>query len=547
MEEEDDAGRIIEDKGVTYAASTVGPAKERMNTGKSRHGESPTMGHVHNDSDSTARRVSRSKSSRDRERSIPPSKKSVTLATRPAARHSRTAPSMDATSHHRHSRDEASYYGLDPATITAATTRPRSKTAAPRPMSYSGFSRPPVSNARYHNTMMAPPPFPPFQPPPLQTSFPPGPPLPPPSLPPQSWQSPHRFSPMGPPPLPAPITAQPMYADPVPGPRPQKLQQRFDLARPQTSIGHRLPPATDYSYADSYFPDETPLPDMRRLSISARPNSARPSAIQDSPFSRPSVPPPRPQLTGNYPHGDDLYDDLESVFPDTASFYDLPPDTYRPRTRRPSMGATSIDYDSKPYITETVHSSGGRRDSFYTARSVSSGSGLEDKLRLASSYQDEISGGVRLTAETLHEANRVGGPSSRSTRSSGSRDESDWRQSATTRTTRSSNEDDRTMKVRGPAFIRMGETEVQCQVGAEVDITPRTSSRRAVGSDKSSYVDPDDRRSRFERPALRSRAASQTGSYAPHPIAQYDYSYGAGGFDYARLPYSHSPSNAYPV
>lgn len=516
-----------------------------MNTGKSRRGESPGPGQGHNDSDTTAhgRRGSRSKPSRERDRSIPPAKKTVALASRQPSRHSRIPADMDTTHHHRRPRDEAAYYGIDPDSVLSASSRPRSKTAAPRPNA-SGFSRPPISNMRYQP--MGPPPVqfqpsPQFQqPPPMQPSYAAGPPLQQPSHAPPPWQAlGPRFSAMGPsPPLSLPpVTGQPMYPESLP--RPPTLQQRFDPPRPQTSVGHRPPPSVDYNPSDRYAPSEKyyhedrQLPDMRRLSISARPSSAR-LPPQDSPFAPPMHEQHRP-LQPAYQYPEELYDEADSVYPDTASsFYDLPSSSYVPRTRRPSIGPTSVGYDTRPYVAEAARPA-GRRDSFYGGRSVS-GAGLEDKLRQASSYQEEISGGVRLTAETLNEANRGDGPRSRSTRSSGSRDESEWRQSATTRTTRSSAaEDDRTMKVRGPAYIRMGETEVQCEIGAEVDIAPSgiTASRRG---DRMSYIDSDSRR--YDRPALRNRAASQAASYSQRAIAPYDYSYG-DGHDYTRPPYGH--------
>ncbi|EFX01326.1 hypothetical protein CMQ_6268 [Grosmannia clavigera kw1407] len=554
MEEEDDSGKVI---GVTYAASAAPSSnKERMNTGKSRRGESPGPVHGHNDSDSTAhaRRGSRSKPSRERDRSIPPVKKAVTLASRPSTRHSRTAPDMETGHHHRRSRDEAEYYGIDPDSITSTSSRPRSKTAAPRP-SYPGFTRPPVSNSRYHQMGPSPPqyqpppqfqtpqfqPPPQFQqpPPPIQPSYGAGPPLKPPSQAPLPWHRPppSRYAPMGPPPPMSLPSATGQYPESIS--RPQSLQQRFDLPRPQTSFGHRPPHSAEYTPPDGYYPEERQqLPDMRRLSLSAaRPNSAR-LPPQDSPFAPPLHAPPRSQqITEYHQYADEPYDD-ESVFQDSASsYYDLPSTNYVPRRRRPSVGPTTVGYDSRAYGAEAPRSTGGRRDSLYSVRSVS-GAGLDDKIRQASSYQEEVSGGVRLTAATLDEANRVGGPRSRSTRSSGSRDESDWRNpSATTRTTRSSAaEDDRTMKVRGPAFIRMGETEVQCEMGAEVDITPSGITGRR--SERNNYIEADDHRSRFDRPALRNRAASQAASYAQHAIAPYEYSYG-NGLDYARLPYNH--------
>ncbi|OAA64488.1 hypothetical protein SPI_03135 [Niveomyces insectorum RCEF 264] len=573
MEEEDDSGNIVD--GVTYAASTAAsPTKEKMNISrkKSRRSGSPSAANAYVDSDSTLHPrpgpKMRSSKDRERDRSVPPSKRSVTLGSRPAGpKHSRTEPVLDPGKHRRRSRDESSYYGVNPATVTSASSRPRSKTAAPRPASYYEPSRPPVSSAKYH--MMQPPPSMMPPPPPPQTVMP-GPGLPPPGYPPQRWAHPPppAFAMMPPPPPPPPGPLGP-HAVPHPpsdysslpprGPPKQNLRQRFNLNRPQTSMGHRPPPAVEYEqHGDPYDPDELAA-DMRHLSVSHRPGlqeersrmmpmrpvSARPS-FHASPFAPPPALPPARERLVQYGCNDEPFDDPPAPgYHGQPAPYEYGPLTHVSRARRQSIGPPPMLYDSKGYTTEVAHTNGSRRNSLYGARSVSSGSGFEDKLRLASSYQDEVSGGMRLTAETLHEASRTGGPSSRSTRSSGSRDESDWRQSATTRTTRSSNEEDLTIRVKGNALFKYGEAEMRCQDGTEINITSRgpPSIRRPGGSEKSTYAESDDRRSRFERPALRGRGTSQAGSvYAPPPgPLPLEYSYG-GGVDYNTSPFTPHPT-----
>jgi len=125
-----------------------------------------------------------------------------------------------------------------------------------------------------------------------------------------------------------------------------------------------------------------------------------------------------------------------------------------------------------------------------------------------------------LTAESLRRAGRNGG----SSRSSGSHDESDYRQSATTGTTRLSGEEDVTIRVKGGAALKIGGAEVQCADGAEINILRGGMSFRG-GSDRSSYFDQDDRRTRIERPATRTRVGSQARSYSRHP----SYDVGGGG------------------
>lgn len=208
------------------------------------------------------------------------------------------------------------------------------------------------------------------------------------------------------------------------------------------------------------------------------------------------------------------------------------------RARRPSVGAPTTSYRSATYHTEVA----GRRNSYVGRQSVSSGSELEDKLRQAAQYQDEIGGpSVPLTAETLRRASSRGPTSSRSTRSSGSHDESDFRQSATTQTTRSSNlnDDDFTIRVKGNASLKVGGAEVRCEDGAEINISRNGQGSYRGGSDRSSFFDPDDRRlfedrriredlrledrrpddrrSRVERPVVRKRTTSQSGSFSRAP------------------------------
>ncbi|KIH88467.1 hypothetical protein SPBR_06993 [Sporothrix brasiliensis 5110] len=512
MQEEDDLGNVHGD--VTYAASAApSPSKERMNISrkKSRRDVSPSAANHFTDSDSTAhprRRESRSsKSSRprgDRDRSVPPEKQALT---RPATRHSKSSPVIETASQRRRSRDnpEAVYYGADPASIASAQARPRSKTAAPRPNSaYHASSRPPLSNSRYHSLHPSQPPQPSGMLPPSAFMTPPP--------PPQQWQPhplpPHGYGmmpppqppmhPLGPPGPPGPAFHHETFSPPAPpsngGMR--GLQQRFAHGRPQTSMGHRPPPTVEYGNPDGFEPESDLSRDMRRLSMS---------------------------------HG--LGSHLE---------YGM---MHIPRTRRESIDPYQLE--PRHYVTEVAGTMGSRRNSYYGEQPILPGNALDEKLRFASSYQDKTTGmataGMRLTEEMLYEASRRGGPKSRSTRSSGSRDESDWRQSATTRTTRSSNEEDLTIRVRGNAVFKYGETEMHCQDGTEINIRGPPLGRRIGSSDKASFAEIDDRRGRHDYPALRSRAASQSRSvYAP-TAAPYEYNYD-GALDYTGAPFDPLPA-----
>ncbi|ERT02174.1 uncharacterized protein SPSK_05147 [Sporothrix schenckii 1099-18] len=567
MQEEDDLGNVRGD--VTYAASAApSPSKERMNISrkKSRRDVSPSAANHFTDSDSTAhprRRESRSsKSSRprgDRDRSVPPEKQALT---RPATRHSKSTPVIETASQRRRSRDnpEAVYYGADPASIASAQARPRSKTAAPRPNSaYHASSRPPLSNSRYHSLHPSQPPHPSGMPPP--SGFMPPPP------PPQQWQ-PHPLPPHGygmmPPPQPPMHPPGPpgpaFHHEPFPPPAPPSnggmrgLQQRFVHGRPQTSMGHRPPPTVEYGNPDGFEPESDLSHDMRRLSMShglgmederSRPPSMRPMSARpmlSSPFAPPMLPPSGPVSIRGQPFQPLIDEPFEPLEPLEGSHLEYGM-MHIPRTRRESIDPYQMD--PRHYVTEVAGTMGSRRNSYYGEQPISSGNALDEKLRFASSYQDKTTGmataGMRLTEEMLYEASRRGGPKSRSTRSSGSRDESDWRQSATTRTTRSSNEEDLTIRVRGNAVFKYGETEMHCQDGTEINIRGPPQGRRIGSSDKASYAERDDRRGRHDYPALRSRAASQSRSvYAP-TSAPYEYNYD-GALDYTGAPFDPLPA-----
>ena len=130
-----------------------------------------------------------------------------------------------------------------------------------------------------------------------------------------------------------------------------------------------------------------------------------------------------------------------------------------------------------------VEGRGGRRSSFYKANSgitgISGGSSdWEDKERMAMGYQKEVSGDPpKLTADLLKKQQRTIA-SSRSTRSSGSRDESDIRQSVTTRTTRSgsgteANTGEYTIQIKGNATLNIPGGGTLTTDGEPVELTIR--------------------------------------------------------------------------
>ncbi|KAL2162829.1 hypothetical protein VTH06DRAFT_6665 [Thermothelomyces fergusii] len=503
----DDSGNEIEGTG-RYASSVAPghPAKEQTNTGRtrreSRRASSPIAAGAVTDSDSTVqpRGDSAKKSSKDREKSAS-SKKALMAASRSTGKHTGKQPKRV---------NEAAYYGVDPS-MSPAVSRP---TLPSRPPSVYGPSRPPQSNARFYAVPTPGPSLPgPFPPSPWMGPGP-GPPPPPPLGP---GPVP---TPFGPPPSSAPLMMhhQPPPPPPPPPPHPshhpppaapdffsRPLEHRFGTVRPQSAMGFRQPAALEFE--DDYDEQDRSL--TRRPSITRRPSrheddrKAMPPPSRRANSVRPTTlafrPPPAPPVRSR-PDFDDAETDVDDPF-----FHDASPPgsgSYEhSRHLPPPRGYGGDFYDAPDYQTEV----GGRRRR-NTNYGGSSGNAYEDKVRLATQYQDEVSGGgaqLPLTAETLRKAGRSG-PSSRSTRSSASHDESEYKQSATTRTTRSTaaNEEDVRIKVKGNTVLKFGKTEMQCQ-DAEINITSRSTTNadtRAADSDKSSDGDrDDDRRTKVER------------------------------------------------
>lgn len=341
--------------------------------------------------------------------------------------------------------------------------------------------------------------------------FHPGPPGPPMPYPPPM----HDMSPRGMPP-PSPIGMPPPNYFPAP-PHPaynDHLKARFD-SRPPSAMGalggpERLPPG----YAPDEYGDESAPTVSRRPSRASRgehdrqhdrqkmpppdriPQRTMSAAPQHSAY-RP--PPGRPQVRQNPPRssanrhslsfGDDY--DYEEYDPSHDLFQDASPEpSYRQRryeeAARPRRG--SQIYEEVDIIPAGRRN---RRPSVYAPGGLGRVSGgkyaaqyADAKIRDAQDYQDAVTGGPKtpLTAEMLHKATR-GNPGSQSTRSSGSRDDSEYRRSCTTGITRSSSgngAEDVTIKVGNAVFTVQG--------GAEITLSSRGQPQIRSGSDRSSTV-----------------------------------------------------------
>ncbi|KAK4226874.1 hypothetical protein QBC38DRAFT_214290 [Podospora fimiseda] len=539
VQDEDESGNPIEDT-LRYASSAAAasPTKERPNTGrkKKRSESSPLTGtHTHTDSDSTLHPQRdaglRRPNQRERGKTLSPTssnKKDIMHSSRPPAVKHKTAPA-----HPKREAESGAYFGVEPA-VTQATTRPRAKS---RPSSYYGSSsKPPLANARYYQSQTPGPSMPTSFPPPAWGPPPPGPPPPPVGLPGPPMPYPQ--------PSPSPII---MQGPPFPPSHPEfyrPLESRFgNYPRPQSALSLRPPPRQlEYEYEEpplerslvrrpstnrklakhqQHEEDRSMMPPPRR------PQSARPNSVA---FPPPPTTPSRRRVG--------FEEDQEEVpfFSDISPLpqYEYGTIPFRPRGRAPSIGATDFTYEPE-YSTEIAGGRSFRRNSYYGGAellSTSSGSNYEDQVRAATRYQDDVMGGptLPLTTESLRKV-RNGG-SSRSTRSSGSHDESEYR-TATTRTTHTSNNDeDVTIRVKGNTVLKVGGAEMQCHDGAEINIISRGGAGLRIGSDNASYIDHDDRETRIDIPTHRSK--SRTRSFSRPAYSRYDTEYDG----YAPDPYA---------
>jgi hypothetical protein len=449
----------------------------------------------------------------------------------PSAHENKTFPKSSIPSSSKRESMDPSNYGY--ATPTAAPImsqpiphRPRAITTQsyPRPVSYhaplpgGGYSRPPLSmSAFYQQQPMITPSYPPPQPSYMdnlrytaapQTEY----------LQPQPRPLRSRFESNI-----DPISRTPSAFDPI-----TRTPSAFDPI-PRTSSGFGVRSA--YEGTGSYFEDSyASASEGATIRRSDRRDSIRiPSnGLSKTQADYAAMPPPiiRPGIlrrSTEYPRGTD---------------YTLDPDPYRDgrteyrregsRPRRSSSNRHSVSYDL-PRGDESVRveaaNSGRRRSGFYEPPTSTHVPAYEDKLHKAATYQEDVGGPtVPLTAETLKRQQRRHGGSSRSTKSSQSRDESDYKKSATTRTTRSmSNDNDEnvTIKVTGQARVMVGGAQIHCDEGGEIEIKRQKSLRDGSERSNSEYGGGggggggrrlEDRRSRLERPTLgRSNRSSHSG------------------------------------
>ena len=565
-----------------YARSDAyaSPRKERPNTGKSRSAKPPVLRAGSSspgspgltDSDSTARSSKKGKDvalrlreaadydqhqkeqrKRERKRKEEAADKRARAEakaakdarepkspkkTRPAApKHSATQPVVQQLSSRANDFDEASYYGIQsPAT---SGPRPRAQT---RPASYYAgqASRPPPANMGWYQSHQS------------QLPFPVG------TYPPQAQMMTSNLPGYGIP-VPTPPAPPPEYLDRgMTSFHHEHLRQRFEN-RPSSVGGIHPQMVQDYhrgAYEEAQEPkisrrgsrSKKQSDDRKKMPppefIPMRPRSALPV---ESPFK----PPPPPPFQRTPSHRDRSrppashrrsvnwldqggYED-EDLRGDDALFHDMSPPTSYERPRRTSSRSRreSVAYDDPEYGLTPARSRTRPSSGYGAAPLGSGGVSLEDERYMdAVNYQDRVGGKtVPLTAESLRKASkRGGGLSSQSTKSSASRDESDYRRSNTTGITRSSsgNAEDITVKVQGAAVVRWQGAEIECD-GGEITFSSRATGSRGGSERSSDFYQLEDARSRMGRKTLpqRTRAPSQSDSHSR------GYAYNNGAFETA--------------
>ncbi|CAD6505334.1 BgTH12-00825 [Blumeria graminis f. sp. triticale] len=169
-----------------------------------------------------------------------------------------------------------------------------------------------------------------------------------------------------------------------------------------------------------------------------------------------------------------------------------------------------------------------RRKTWYDNQTSAGSSGYENKLQQASCYLDDFGEPDKhppLTAETLRRQQKRQDGSSRSTKSSASRDDSDYKKSVTTRTTRSGSgneEKNMTIKVTGSVRVTVGGAQIECTDGGAIEISRDKASRDTIGksirdgSDRSSpdsdvrhAIENYDRHTHSDKSSRRTRINSQ--------------------------------------
>jgi hypothetical protein len=438
-------------------------------------------------------RYARDRGERDRdERRKPSGGKMSATSPRKSSRppNNRTVTFPTDNPKHIKNKDEAVYYGHSsegtPVVIQSNKSIPRPPSSSghrPRPSSFIG-SRPPLSTSA---TYQAPPYATPYIIPGMNQAY---------------GQFPQQYSQQFPPPQFYNEPQQP----PPPSPMNIALRDRFNrgldpIQRTASAASYRHNDfqITPRGYIDdSYYESATEERDFER-SMAARAALIKQKEL-DAMASMMMPPPPLPPAGRRNSILQPIDIPIRSHRPimadDDRSARGAYRDDTRARRRRSSIGpsitASSYEHE-RPRIK--VESASGRRNSYYSGSDPQST--YEDKLSSAAGYQEEVSGTpVQLTADMLRKQQRAVGSS---TRSSESRDESDFKHSATTRTTRSGSGqegDDVTIRIMGKATVNVAGAKIEGDDGFELNIFRKKSTRGGSEASASEFGAPaiDDRR-----------------------------------------------------
>jgi hypothetical protein len=437
----------------------------------------------------------------------------------PSSHKNHSFPKLHIPSHltgHRTKKEDPTHFGVP--TPTSATRPVSTQTYPPRPVSYhaaytsTGAYAPPLSSSAWAN----------YQPPPhpvITPSYPP----------PSPGYMRHAATPA--PPASDYFGSQAMSAPERPMSA-RTLSSRFDpRSGTPSGFGNRevhqqdIDDAHSAGYYDDGYTSASEGVARRRESIRVPSRVGQIFSKHEADYQA-MPPPPRPILrrpvTEYASATAEPYHEGRTLIRDDS------------RSRHGSSHRNSVSYDLGDGPRVETANAGRRRQSYYgqTATPSTGSSDYEAKVRQAATYQQDVGETIPLTAEVLKRQQRRQAGSSRSTKSSASRDESDWRKSATTRTTRSGSGEGEnvTIKVTGTARVMVGGAQIDCPDGGEIEIKQQQQQQqqqKAIrnGSERSNseYGGPqriDDRRSRDERPSGRSRMSSRN-SYSRSKPQQY--------------------------
>ncbi|KAK5652640.1 hypothetical protein OQA88_10233 [Cercophora sp. LCS_1] len=319
----------------------------------------------------------------------------------------------------------------------------------------------------------------------------------------------------------------------------------------------------DYPTRDLDSPDVDSTASLTRFPVRRRPVD-----INDA---RGAMPPP-PRHPSRSPLGPLILPStqrrLEKLEDDRRA---MPPPPRRPAAARPTTlafrppaGLTQEQFEAtyrrdRPRVSRTTESDESLDEEGEGSKDHAEYNASEQRVRQGTLRREEASAGGGPLADEVSRTRERGRRSSRgnrSTRSSGS--ESDFRRTATTTTTttttRSSvGDEDVTIRVKGNAMLKVGEAEIQCLDGTEINMLSRASQpgflgRRGEYSIQAEPVPHIVRPPARPRPTQSSQLGSEESSSFSRSLPKYEppeSGDGSGSFG-DTFPFDIPPYPAYP-